>query len=94
MLNTFDALAKFPSDENTETDNDTHQQNDTNASVDMSAIINRLNEMETKINELVNKATDFPTRGKNDNDNPAPDNNGANNSDPAPNNGADDNKGE
>lgn len=71
MLNTFEALAKF-SDEEKNVENDT-QQNDTNATVDLSSIINRLNEMETKINELVNKGTDFPARGNNDN--PAPDNN-------------------
>lgn len=62
MLNTFDALAKFPSESNGESESTTSAA-DNNATVDMSAIINRLNEMETKINQLVNKATEIPARG-------------------------------
>lgn len=62
MLNTFDALAKFPSENNGESEPTTSAA-DNNATVDMSAIINRLNEMETKINQLVNKAAEIPMRG-------------------------------
>lgn len=66
MLNTFDALAKFPADEkNSAAENET-EKNSVNASVDLSSIINRLNEMETKINQLSNQTTEIPTRGKTD----------------------------
>lgn len=51
MLSTFDALARDVAEEdNNEVEN--------NMSVDMSAIINRLNELETKVNEILNKTTE------------------------------------
>ncbi len=78
MLNTFDALANFDSN------NNAINENPTVSAVDMSAIINRLNDLESKINSLLQKNTvvetqqvnnssenesdDFPTRGKNESD--------------------------
>lgn len=49
MIDTFDALATF--DENGEREN-AENMNST-AAVDMSAIINRLNDLETKINAVL-----------------------------------------
>lgn len=67
MLNTFDALAAFSDNNDAEKNNDTPNSGaENNATVDLSAIINRLNDMETKINQMLNKSTDFPTRGKPD----------------------------
>lgn len=84
MLNTFDALAQFGGNtETAENDNNENQQTDDNAAVDISSIVNRLNEMETKINQILNRDTEFPTRGKNNsgdnNDNDNDNENGVNN---------------
>lgn len=64
MLNTFDSLAEF---ENIEKENSEKTISENNATVDVSAIINRLNDMETKINKLLNERENFPTSGKADN---------------------------
>lgn len=50
MVNTFDALAKFGTDDNANAD--TQPDNDNTASVDLSAVITRLNDLENAINEL------------------------------------------
>lgn len=50
MVKTFDALAKFGGDENENAE--TTPQAENTASVDLSAVINRLNDLETAINEL------------------------------------------
>lgn len=51
MLNTFDALV--PNTEEVE-----GEELEQNPSVDIAAIINRLNDLESKVNELLNKATE------------------------------------
>lgn len=70
MLNTFSALAQFGGDNDNAAEKNSgaaeNQQTDSNAAVDISAVVNRLNEMETKLNQLLNRETDFPARGKND----------------------------
>lgn len=58
MLNTFDALAEFDNDNSeSETSNPTND----NATVDLSSILNRINEIETKLNMVLNKTTEPPT---------------------------------
>lgn len=66
MLSTFESLAEFDSLEKGET---IEQEANDNATVDMTSIINRLNDMETKINQLLNASTSFPTRGNENKDN-------------------------
>lgn len=66
MLSTFKALADFSENENAENE----QQSGENASVDLSSIINRLNDMENKINQIINAQTappEIPTRGNEEN---------------------------
>lgn len=63
MLNTFDALADF-----SDTEKEVETKSGENASVDLSSIINRLNDMENKLNQLVNAQTQFPTSGNENND--------------------------
>lgn len=66
MLSTFKALADFPENENVENE----QQSGENASVDLSSVINRLNDMENKINQIINAQTappEIPTHGNEEN---------------------------
>lgn len=67
MINTFDALARFSGDEKSNDDANTSEvEVDNNASVDLTSVIKRLNEMEVKINQLLNTALEpeIPARGK------------------------------
>lgn len=51
MLSAFDALVP-------DTVEDSAEVNESVASVDLTAIINRINDLETKINEILNKITE------------------------------------
>lgn len=57
MFATFDQLAEF-SDENKNADNNTSS----TSTVDMSAIINRLNDLERKINGLITRTETVDAR--------------------------------